>query len=325
MRNKLIKHGTAVIGIAAFAFWAAACAATPVPMSEPEPVSAPRAEVIWAEGLTTVVTQITNDGLMKNRIAVSPDGTKLLYTEAVARDGRGNWIWNIMFLRNAASPAKTPLITDFAYNPSWYEDSSRYLYISYEGGAGRIMRSNVAGGGRTYITHSSIGDSDDMPVIKNGLIVCSVWKSGRWQLVTVRENGAEPTFIGDGMSPSWHPSQNKIVFTRDGNIYEMTLDNFFQSTQLYSDPQFACYTPSYSPDGRRILFAKSAVGRTNAASQSNQRHIYVMNADGADVSPLSSGNATVFSPSWGQNGDIFCIVAGIGNVRGEIYRLRLRD
>jgi TolB protein len=279
--------------------------------------------VIWAEGLTTVVTQITNDRLMKNRLAVSPDGTRLLYTEASARDSSGNWVWNIMYLRNASSPAKTPLISDFAYNPSWYEDNSRYLYISYEGGSGRIMRSNVSGGGRTYITHSSIGDSDDMPVIKNGLIACTVWRGGRWQLVTVKENGAEPTFIGDGISPSWHPTQNKIVFTRNGDIFEMTLDSFFQSTQLYTDPQFDCYTPSYSPDGRRILFAKSTVDRTKATSQRDQRHIYVMNADGTNVSPLSSGNSTVFSPSWGKNGEIFCIV-GIGNDR-EIYRLRLRE
>jgi len=320
MRNKLIKHGMVIIGIAILAFWAIACVAAPEPAPAPRSVTAPTREVIWAEGLTAVVTQITNDGLMKNRIAVSPDGAKLLYTEATARDSSGNWVWNIMYLRNASSPAKTPLISDFAYSPSWYEDSSRYLYISYEGGSGRIMRSNVTGGGRTYITHSSIGDTDDMPIIKNGLIVCSVWKGGRWQLVTVKENGAEPTFIGDGISPSWHPTQNKIVFTRNGDIYEMTLDGFFQSTQLYTDPQFACYTPSYSPDGSRILFAKSTVDRTKA--QSDQRHIYVMNADGANVSPLSSGNSTVFSPSWGRNGEVFCIV-GIGNDR-EIYRLRLR-
>jgi len=200
------------------------------------------------------------------------------------------------------------------------------------------MRSSISGGGRTYITRTPVGDSDNTPAIKDGIIICSVWMNQRWQLVGMRENGTEPTFVGDGRWPSWHPTENKVLFVRDGDICEMDIDAGYQVTQLYSDPDFACYTPSYSPDSRKILFAKGTITRANmqvsGGSRRNNReqnileelirtHVFVMDADGTFVSPLSSGKASVFAPSWGINGEIFCLVEiGTGN---EIYRLQLRE
>ena len=292
-------------------------------------------EVRWDEGLTTGVTRITNDGTIKDSVSVSPDGTKLLYTEATHRDRNGRWAWNIIFLRDARNPAKTPLVTDFAFAPAWYNDNTRFLYVSWENGAGRIMRSTVSGGGRTYITRTPVGDSDNSPAIKDGIIICSVWMNQRWQLVGMRENGTEPTFVGEGRSPSWHPTQNKFLFVRDGNVCEMDIDAGYQVTQLYADPNFACFQPSYSPDGKKILFAKNTVTRANMYVSTRgsrnetipeevlRTHIFVMEADGTFVSPISSGRASVYSPSWGQNGEIFCLVEiGSGS---EIYRLLLRE
>ena len=299
-------------------------------------------EVTWDEGLTSGVTRITNDGNFKNWARVSPDGTKLLYTEA-SKAG----YWTICFLRDANNPSKTPLIGEVAYSPSWYEDSNRFLYVSFEAGSGRLVRSNISGGGKTYISRSAIGaQGDDAPVIKDGLIVFSAFSGQRWEIVTIRESGTETTFLGEGRSPSWHPSLDKIIFIRNpdnprssgGDIFEMDM-NSGQVTQIYSDPNFWCYTPSYSPDGRRVLFTKgTTVRRTGTASSKNifggttrtavstesiQTHIFVMNVDGTNVSPVSSGNASVMSPSWGNNGEVFCLV-GLAGKAYEIYKLRIR-
>jgi len=306
-------------------------------------------DVAWDEGLTTGVTRITNDGLPKNWVRVSPDGTKLLYTEGSARSG----LWQIMYLRDANNPAKTPLVGEDAYAPTWYEDSNRFLHISREAGTGRLVRSNVTGGGRTYISRAPIGQlGDDTPSVKNGIIVFTAINNNSLQIATIRENGTETTFLGEGRSPSWHPTQDKIIFIRNtnpntpyatgGEIFEMDIRSG-QVTQIYTDPEFLCYEPSYSPDGRRILFTKGTLirargtqimnsvfggkNRRTISDETVRRHVFVMNVDGSNVSPVSTGNASVISPSWGRNGELFCLVGmPSGNTWVyEIYKLRIRD
>jgi Tol biopolymer transport system component len=303
-------------------------------------------DVTWDPGITTGVTRITSDGLRKGWVRVSPDGTRLLYTEASRADN-----WQIVYLRDANNPAKTPMVGEVSYSPSWYEDSGRFVYVSYESGKGRLVRSSVSGGGKTYISNSVLGQSgDDTPSVRNGIIVFTARHETGYQIATIKENGTETTIIGDGRMPSWHPTEDKLVFIKPdpdpkyrynvgGDIYEMDI-NSGQITQLYRDPDHFCYEPSYSPDGRRILFTKGTAVRTTGtitarnflglitkqktvSDETTKRHVFVMNVDGTNVSVVSSGGANVISPSWGANGEVFCLV-GMPNKQYEIYKLRLR-
>jgi len=341
MKRKIMPHLITVIAVTALVVLGISSATTGGAAAIGSSKDA--VEVTWDEGLTSGVTRITNDQRYKNRVQVSPDGTKLLYTEG-SRAG----YWQIAYLRDANNPAKTPLVGEISYSPSWYEDSNRILYISNESGKGRLVRSSIAGGGRTYISREAIGEyGDDYPSIRNGLIIFTAYQTNSYQIATIKENGTETTFLGDGRSPSWHPTQNKIVFIRNesdpgnagGDIYEMDITNS-QVTQLYSDTQGLCYTPSYSPDGRRILFTKQAAVRTKGnvvtktalggtkkreiSVETTRTHVFIMNADGTNVSPISNGNASVISPCWGANGEVFCLV-GLPNKPFEIYKLRIRN
>jgi len=346
MKKKNVPHLISIIAVVILLILAVASESMPTAISLPTAKN-DAVSVSWDEGKTFGVTRITNDGLPKNWVRVSPDGTKLLYTEA---SKAGNW--QIVYLRDANNPAKTPLVAEIAFSPSWYEDSNRFLYVSYENGTGRLVRSNTSGGGKTYISRAPIGQNgDDLPSIKNGLIVFTAIDGKQLKIATVKENGTETTFIGEGRSPSWHPKEDKILFIRSGSDPNQQQNNAYyyggdifeldvksgQFTQIYSDPQFYCYEPSYSPDGKRILFTKGTFVRTTGtrittnilgsnkktiSDETIKRHIYIMNADGTNVSPISSGNATVISPSWGQNGEIFCLVS-IGN-GFEIYKMRIR-
>ena len=313
--------------------------------------------ISWDEGLTTGVTRITNDGILKSNVKASPDGNKLLYTESTKKDVNGNQVWSIAYLRDANNPAKTPLIADNSFDPSWYLDNSLFLYVSFEGGKGRVVRSNVTGGGRTYVSRNPVGDTDRRPAIKNDLIVCQSFLNGRWQLVTVKENGTEPTFLGEGYQPAWHPKEDKVIFIKNGDIYEMDMSqgNMGQVTQLYVNNQFACYTPSYSPDGSHILFAMGTIVKkdivvaqettstgfiskllpsfvkipkitkdtTRLVGEVERTSIFVINSDGSNLSTsLNSGTANVFSPCWGKNNEVFCIVDN--GKETDIYKFRLR-
>jgi len=326
MKRKIVPHLiTAIAAVTLLALGVASTATTTGKTKE--------ADVTWNEGMTIGVTRITNDGLSKNWVRVSPDGTKILYTEASP-----NGYWQIVYLRDANNPAKTPLIGEVAYSPSWYEDSNRFIYVSFESGAGRLVRSNVSGSGKTYISRAPIGQyGDDFPSVKNGVITFTARETNRLTIATVKENGTEATFLVEGRSPSWHPEENKIIYIKNesnpfsygGDIYELDPQSG-QFSQIYSDPKYLCFEPSFSPDGKRILFTKGTAVRTTGtnnkttvSSEITKRHVFIMNADGTNVSPVSSGNATVISPSWGLNGEIFCLVS-IGKGY-EIYKLRIRE
>jgi Tol biopolymer transport system component len=326
MKRKIVPHLiTAIAAVTLLVLGIASTATTTTGKTK-------EADVTWNEGMTIGVTRITNDNIAKNWVRVSPDGTKILYTEAAPS---GNL--QIVYLRDANNPAKTPLIGEIAWQPSWYEDSNRFIYVSYESGAGRLVRSNVSGGGKTYISRAPIGQNGDaVPSVKNGIIAFTAIENNRYTIATVKENGTEATFLVEGRSPSWHPEENKIVYIKNekdpfnygGDIYELDPQTG-QFSQIYSDPKYYCYEPSYSPDGKKILFAKGTAVRatgtnskTTVSYEITKRHIFIMNADGTNVSPVSSGNATVTSPSWGLNGEIFCLVS-IGKAY-EIYKLRIK-
>jgi hypothetical protein len=71
-----------------------------------------------------------------------------------------------MLLKDANLSSKTPVVTDPSFGPVWYDDSAGFIYVVYEGGSSKLVKSNITGGGKTYITRNSIGDYDSRPSIK---------------------------------------------------------------------------------------------------------------------------------------------------------------
>jgi len=295
--------------------------------------------VFWDTSTMSSVTRITDDGLSKDWARISPDGTKLLYcesTKTVSRADVSYQNWNIVLLRNPTVPAKTVLVTDYAYAPGWADNSTNYFYVIDEDGDTRLIRSSVTGGGKTYVTRNSIGQYDNRPSVRGGVIMCDTWMNGKRQIVALKENGTEITFLGDGEQPSWHPSENKIIFIRNVSsnnflkaVYEMDLASA-QVTEIYRDPNnYNCRNPSYSADGRYILFQKGAEVRTTGSSKNDKEsieikqskwQIFIMNADGTGLTTLTSGNVDAFCPSMDADGWMY-FVANTGKT--EIYRARV--
>jgi TolB protein len=158
-------------------------------------------------------------------------------------------------------------------------------------------------------------------------------------LVRLKDDGTEVTILGEGNSPSWHPTENKFVFIKDGSVCEMDMGNN-QVTQIYSAATDknrnvieSCSQPSYSRDGAYILFAKGAntfITATTKTSnniftksrvETQRQHLFLMNANGTGLTQLTSGNVDVFSPSWGIDNEIF-FVANVQNAT-EIWKARL--
>jgi TolB protein len=292
------------------------------------------------------VTRVTDNRFRKDSVRVSPDGSKILYCEADVMDVNASVSFaqfSVMLLRDANLSSKTPVVTDPSFGPVWYDDNSGFIYVVYEGGSSKLVKSNIAGGGKTYITRNAIGDFDSRPSLKGHDILCETGINGVRHLVRLKDDGSEVTILGEGNSPSWHPRENKFVFIKDGSVVEMNMENN-QVTQIYSAATDrnrkiieSCSQPSYSRDGKYIMFAKgantfiTATTKTFLSSIKNvftkkrveteRQHLFLMNANGTELTQLTSGNVDVFSPSWGINNEIF-FVANVQNAT-EIWKARL--
>lgn len=308
-------------------------------------VSTNEVQISYDKSVLQNVSKVTDDGLSKVELAVSPDGNQLLYVEinksvrsyiTNMRDrNSGNYYDCQMYLlRDISRPSKTPLGLTFSYDPAWNKSGKEFVFTALENNQFKLVRANIEGGRKTYITRTPIGNEDGEPDIKNNVILCHTKINGKWQIVTLNYDGTEITLVCEGYSPSWHPRENKFVFIRDGGIFEMDLD-LNQATEIYKDVDFPCYKPSYSKDGKYILFSQLTPVNTKGSMTSslskriisiaNSRrniHLYLISSDGMNKTQLTSGAVDAYTPVWGADNTIFFISAA--NNKTDIWKAKVQ-
>ena len=107
--------------------------------------------------------------------------------------------------------------------------------------------------------------------------------------------------IGDmaGMTfaPSFSPDNNHVVMSlaKKGttNIYEVDLSTKIKK-ELTNISGYIDTSPSYSPDGKNILFNSDRGGR--------KTQIYMMDRNGENVKKISSGEGSYRTPVWSPDG-----------------------
>jgi TolB protein len=345
------KKGITVLFAAAFCgvFIVVGCGTPVMPAksSAAGPSPAGNASIIgYDSALLSNVIRITDNGFRKDSVRVSPDGSKILYCEAAAAKVDASVAFDdfsVMLLRDANLPSKTPIVREPSFGPVWYDDGENFVYVVYEAKSSRLVKSNATGGGKTYITRTALGDYDARPSIKGHVILCESGINGERQIFRLVDDGSEISQLGAGHSPSWHPTEDKFVFIRNGNVCEMDLQTN-QVSEIYTAATDSkrkaiesCSQPSYSPDGNYILFAKGAddsivaVTKTSLnlnpltmfskKGEKDRLHLFLIGANGTGLTQLTSGNVDVFSPSWGTNNKIF-FIANVQNAT-EIWKARL--
>jgi Tol biopolymer transport system component len=265
------------------------------------------------------VIRISDDGVEKAWLAVTADGTKLLYCEQpVEMDlsaNTRNYSSRIMYLKNSSVFMKTPLTESFTLAPAWYEDGERFVYLSRnDNGVHQLIRSNVNGGAKVLITRNPIGQRDDHPTIQGDTIALDTYidiNRGR-QIVTLKDNGTEITILGPGECPSWHPTEPKIAFQKEDGIWEMDTTTAQQS-QIYTvskddkEQGITCYYPHYTTDGKHILFIKKA-----KIGNFLYWHLFRVRTEDGVTSQLTEGRVNVVSIALAADNKIFFIANASG-------------
>ncbi len=200
------------------------------------------------------------------------------------RDG----VWGIYLLADVARPEKLAVLSEpgrHAIHPSWSPDGRRLVYCS-------------------------TADLD----------------SGDWTL-KILDLGTGKTRVlegVDGLLPEWSPRGDRIVLQRmsrrDGWLSGLWIleaadsDSPRLSALLVSD-DWAAINPSWSPDGRQIVFATVAQSRSRAGVLTEGDDLWRVDADGSRLTRLTSSPAADAMPCWSADGRITFVSKRSGSDR----------
>jgi Tol biopolymer transport system component len=203
--------------------------------------------------------------------------------------------------------------------PTWSADGSRIAFLRYtrRGSAVLVVRADgsklrrLSGftrgflspaawrpGGRQVVYHDVL--ADETPVV-GAVKLANADGSGERNL----------TGYGDlNANPDWSPTGRQIVFERDAGgipggppgqadseIWRMQADGSAATRLTHND--VLDDGPAWSPDGRRIAFARTVEGGPDGDLGAD---LWIMNSDGSSQTQLTTSTGFVKQPQWSPNG-----------------------
>lgn len=234
---------------------------------------------------STILTQLTSDPARDVMPAISPDGEWIAYASDRTLD------WNIYVTpRSGGRPVQITFDTAAELHPTWSPDGTKLAY-------------------------SKLGQT-----------------SGRWEIwIAEVANPSTPQFIGYGLFPEWCPKAGTgpnggdlIVFQRSpdrGNrafgvwAIELKDGTVSNPSRLIGNPTTAYINPSWSPDGRFVVFASVSDPHTVHSATGTGPHdsdLWMISTDGSTLVSLTTGASTDLMPTWGGDGRIYFVSTRTG-------------
>lgn len=231
-----------------------------------------------------------NDGY----IAWSPDGERIACY--AYHDGRKTWSIHTMNKDGSNRQRLTHAKNKWDSAPTWSPDGRKIAFgraYSNEEGIWRqeIWIMNADGSEQRQLTSLDGGGPSFTP---DGRIVFH--SSHTSEIYIADHDGSNKKNLTNNDAEDWHPEvssdgrQIAFMSNRDGNheIYVMNIDGSDPIRLTWNEVRDS--TPSWSPDGSKILFTSNEPGE-------KERHIYIMNRDGTELSKFIEKAS---SPAWSR-------------------------
>jgi Tol biopolymer transport system component len=243
----------------------------------------------------------------------SPDGTQIAFMSS--RDDpdprgcltSGNGCNDEIYVMDADGDNVTCLTCDPAPDgpADWSPDGTRIAFVSERDGNPEIYVMNADGSNVTRLTNDPATDGSPAWSPDGSKIAFGSDRDGNADIYVMDADGSNVTRLTDDLAddedPAWSPDGVKIAFDSDRyggfDIYVMDT-NGSNVTRLTSDPAWDNHV-DWSPDGTRIVFMSS---RGDPESEGClpfcNFEIYVMDADGSNVTRLTDDPAQDWAPAW---------------------------
>jgi TolB protein len=241
--------------------------------------------------------QITHLGTISLSPRISPDNSRIAFA-SLGREGWSIRMYSLELNRMVSFPAGT--VGGANQSPAWSSDGMKVAFSSSRSGDPEIWVADASGSTPHRVTYFK--GPDVAPTWNPKTNAQIAWVSGRTglpQIYIMDQDGSNVhrlTDQGYAVSPSWSPSGEFLTFSWNRkygpgapggqDIYVMDIASlrYLQLTHDSGSNDF----PSWSPDGRHIVFERTVGGRTQ---------IWTMLADGTHQQQLTkTGNN--YMPNW---------------------------
>lgn len=236
--------------------------------------------------------QVTADGFLSLMPRWSPDRRHLVFTTYRSRTKQDIDAIELTTGKRATLVSMPGLNITPAFSP----DGTELAFASSSEGNAELYKLNVRTKTLTRLT------------VNNGGDLSPAWAPSGRELAFVSDRGGSPqiylmnadgsnvrrlTFEGDhNAAPAWSPRGNWIAHVCRGQDRQYKLCLISPDGQKriqITSGQGVDDSPSWSPDGRHLVFSSTAEGKS---------HIYMINNDGTDLERLTSGGAHHSAPAW---------------------------
>ena len=282
------------------------------------------------------VTQVTN---FQGKVEVgdpvlSPDGS-ILISQARSLEKEGllppAYLWSLNLTGGTGVTTITHAKGNLGDIEPAFNPDGKYIYFASdrEGDSLALWRIKSTGsGGLTKITSSKASDRETHISPEGSMLIySSLPQNAEYKQVwTINVTGFLPTQLKEGHSPKWSPDGTSIAFvvedksTGREKIWVMNADGS-NPTQLTFSGDYDDITPSWSPDGKKIVFAsnrgRDLKGRSNF-------DIWAMNADGSEVTQLTTNGSLDDHPVWDPKEKYIYFRSNRGGFL-EIWRTDVQD
>jgi TolB protein len=218
----------------------------------------------------------------------SPDGTKVAYVSFELRKP-------VIYVQDLITGKRTVIANEKGNNsaPAWSPDGSKLALALSKTGNTQIFVVNADGSGMHRVSNSSGIDTEPRFSSDGQSIYFTSDRSGGPQIYKMSVNGGQATrvtFNGNyNISPRVSPDGKTLAWIsqRSGGFSLYAMDLASGQEQRLAD---GATEPSFSPNGKYIMYATKGGGRTALS---------VVSVDGRIKQNLSTQAGNIREPSWG--------------------------
>jgi TolB protein len=236
--------------------------------------------------------QVTADGFLSLMPRWSPDRRFLVFTTYRSRTKQD------IDAIELATGKRVTLISMAGLNitPAFSPDGNDVAFASSQDGNSELYKAELRSKTLTRLTANNGGDLSPSWSPSGREIAFVSDRGGSPQVYLMSADGSNVrrlTFEGDhNAAPAWSPRGNWIAYVcrtseRLFKLCLITPDG--QKRVQLTTGQGVDDSPSWSPDGRHLVFSSSKDGKS---------HIYMVNSDGTELERLTSGGIYHSSPAW---------------------------